>query len=256
MKLEIARDGVTKMNKAVYRFVLIEYPLPLPWEWNQITAFISYEKSLGNPLEIICEDKDTLSKTLAAADSLDGSEYIPPVKEAAERFVYHATDAGAAAKILQSGRLLSAAKVHGMTGEELAVLRRDTGWEDPPDFYEYIMFGWGTHLVGDYVVLSENFPAEDDFAAGNFDAGVRFYFQYNDMLRHSGHVFDGYHPMKIKDEVKLSDYLYACIVPEQYRDFISSCAPKEFARFIHYLPQRGLDLPTWNANVVTFVNSL
>jgi len=37
------------------------------------------------------------------------------------------------------------------------------------------------------------------------------------MIKHPGYVFDGYHPAKIKDELVLTDYLYACIVPEQYK---------------------------------------
>ena len=36
-------------------------------------------------------------------------------------------------------------------------------------------FGWGTHLVGDYVVLSEDFPCEEDFAKGNFDKDIFTY---------------------------------------------------------------------------------
>ena len=115
------------------------------------------------------------------------------------------------------------------------------------------MFGWGTHLVGDYVVLSENFPNEEDFLKGNFDAGVRFYIRYEDIIKHEGHIFDGYQPIKVKDEVILSDYLYACIVPEQYKKQIENYIPQELANRIYYLPQRGLTLQDWNDKVVNFV---
>lgn len=101
---------------------------------------------------------------------------------AIEELVYHATNAIAAQKILSSDRLLSATKVYGKIGEELAFDRREFGWEDPADFFEYIMFGWGTHLVGDYVVLSENYPEKEDFIKGNFDAGVCFYIRYEDII--------------------------------------------------------------------------
>ena len=37
------------------------------------------------------------------------------------------------------------------------------------------------------------------------------------IMQHPGYVFDGYHPAKAKDEITLSDYLFACIVPAQYR---------------------------------------
>lgn len=256
MILEISNDSVTKIKNGIYHYVLSDYPHIQEWEWNNILAFISYEKAQGQKLEIICEDNDILSIVNNAANKLDGTEYIPPIAEAIEEFVYHATNAISAEKILSEDRLLSATKVNGKTREELALERRKSGWEDPADFYEYIMFGWGTHLVGDYVVLSENFPSEEDFLKGNFDAGVRFYCKYKEIIKHEGHTFDGYHPLKVKDEVVLSDYLYACIVPEQYKEQIENSIPQELTTRVHYLPQRGLTLQEWNDKVVNFVRIL
>ena len=253
MILEISDESVTKLQNGIYHFALVDYPQIQDWEWNGIQAFISYEKAQGQQLEIICADSDILSLVNDLANRLDGTEYIPPIAEAIEEFVYHATNAIAAQKILSSDRLLSATKAYGKTGEELALERREIGWEDPVDFYEYVMFGWGTHLVGDYVVLSENFPNEEDFLKGNFDAGVRFYIRYEDIIKHEGHIFDGYHPIKVKDEVILSDYLYACIVPEQYKKQIENYIPQELADRVYYLPQRGLTLQDWNDKVVNFV---
>lgn len=253
MILEISDEGVTKLQNGRYHFGLVDYPQIQDWEWNGIQAFISYEKAQRQQLEIICADNDILSLVNDLANKLDGTEYIPPIAEAIEEFVYHATNAIAAQKILSSDRLLSATKAYGKTGEELAFERREIGWEDPVDFYEYVMFGWGTHLVGDYVVLSENFPNEEDFLKGNFDAGVRFYIRYEDIIKHEGHTFDGYHPIKVKDEITLSDYLYACIVPEQYKKQIENHIPQELVNRVYYLPQRGLTLQEWNDKVVNFV---
>ena len=220
MILKIANDNRSIIKKGVYLFSLVEYPKIQDWEWNNILAFISYEKACGDKLEIVCENDDILSAVQDAADKIDGKEYIPPIADAIEEFVYHATNVDAAQKILSSGKLLSATKAYGKTGEELAIERKANGWEDPAHFYEYVMFGWGTHLVGDYVVLSEDFPCEEDFAKGNFDAGVRFYIRYKDIIKHKGHTFDGYHPIKVKDEISLFDYLFACIIPEQYKEQI------------------------------------
>ncbi len=256
MILKITNDSISKIKDGVYQFGLVEYPQVQGWEWNGILAFISYEKAWGQQLEIVCEDKDILVRVNKAADELDGTEYIPPVADAIEEFVYHATNVTAAQKILSSGRLLSATNAYGKTGAELALERRESGWGDPADFYEYIMFGWGTHLVGDYVVLSENFPKEEDFLKGNFDAGVRFYIRYEDIIKHEGHTFDGYHPMKVKNEVLLADYLYACIAPEQYREQLESYIPQSLVRKVHYLPQRGLTLQKWNDRVVAFLEEL
>ena len=251
--LKILNQNLSGIKNGIYFFGLSDYPKIQDWEWNNIIAFISYEKAHGHQTEIICEDNNVAALVNNAAAQLDGTEYIPPIAEAIEEFVYHATDVMGAQKILSCGRLLSATKVYGKTGEELALLRRESGWEDPADFYEYIMFGWGDHLVGDYVVLCDNFPSEEDLSKGNFDAGVRFYFRYKDMIRHPGHTFDGYHPLKVKDEIILSDYLYTCIVPEQYRNEIENYISPELVGRVQYLSQRGLTLADWNDKVYNFV---
>lgn len=256
MILEISNENVTKLKNGKYHVVLADYPRIQDWELNGIQAFISYEKAQGQQLEIICADNDILSLVNDLANKLDGTEYIPPIEEAIEEFVYHATNAIAAQKILSSDRLLSATKAYDKTREELALERREIGWEDPVDFYEYVMFGWGTHLVGDYVVLSEEFPKEEDFLKGNFDAGIRFYIKYEDMIKHEGHIFDGYHPIKVKDEIILSEYLYACIVPEQYRNQIENYIPQVLVNRVYYLPQRGLTLQEWNDKVVNFIRMI
>ena len=253
MVLNISKENYSTIKNGVYHFGLSDYPEIKDWEWNSIIAFLSYEKAHGKDTSIICEDSNILSAVNNAATQLNGTEYIPPIEEAIEKFVYHATDVLAAQKILSSGRLLSATKAYGKTGEELAFERREKGWEDPADFYEYIMFGWGDHLVGDYVVLSENFPSEEDFSKGNFDAGVRFYVRYEDIIRHSGHTFDGYHPVKVKDEIILTEYLYACIVPEQYKNQIENYISSELAERVYYLSQRGLTISDWNDKVCDFV---
>ncbi len=256
MTLEIVNGAESVIKNGVYRFGLADYPRIQDWEWNNIRAFLCYEKARGRETEIVCENKDILSSVRNAAYKLDGTEYIPPLAEAAEEFVYHATDVDAAQKILTDGKLLSATKVYGKTGEAIAFERRECEWKDPPDFYEYIMFGWGTHLVGDYVVLSENFPCEEDLLKGNFNAGVRFYIKYEDMIKHKGHTFDGYHAIKVKDEIVLSDYLFACMVPEQYKSRIENCIAQELLPKVHYLTQKGLSLQEWNDKVVAYIKHL
>ncbi|HKM35941.1 MAG TPA: hypothetical protein VJY54_14530 [Lachnospiraceae bacterium] len=256
MILHILNQYESGIKNGVYYFGLREYPEIQNWEWNSIIAFLSYEKSQGRTTEIICEDNTLLLLINLTMSKIDGTEYIPPVEESIEKFVYHATNATAAGQILACGSLLSATKVYKKTGEEIALNRRESGWEDSADFYEYIMFGWGEHLVGDYVVLCENWPNEEDLNVGNFDAGVRFYFLYEELLRHPGHTFDGYHVIKVKEEIKLSDYLFACIVPEQYKSQIEKSIPPELSKKVFYLSQKGMTLTNWNCKVVEFVNKL
>lgn len=253
--LNISNKNLTVIRKGIYYFELSDYPRIKDYEWNNIIAFISYEKAHGRQTEIICEDNNVLTIVNNTANSLDGTEYFPP-KVNGDEFVYHATNVLAAQKILSGGRLLSAINVYGKTGEELTLQRREMGYYDPADYFEYIMFGWGDHLVGDYVVLSENWPSEEDLINGNFNAGVRFYFRYEDMVQHPGHVFDGFHAIKVKDEIILSDYLYACIVPEQYKNQIENHISPVLAMKVHYLPQKGLGIWDWNDRVYDFVCKL
>lgn len=255
MILNLSGRNLTVIKDGVYYLELSDYPRIKDYEWNNIIAFINYEKAHGRKTEIVCEDANVLALVTDAATHLDGTAYIPPEVEGGE-FVYHATDVGASQKILSCGKLLSAVKVYGKTGEELSENRKQRGWDDPADFFEYIMFGWGDHLVGDYVVLSENFPNDQDLAEGNFDAGVRFYIRYEDMIRHPGHTFDGYHAIKVKDEILLSDYLFACIVPEQYKNAIEPHIAPELVGKVHYLTQRGLTLTDWNDKVYQYVCKL
>ena len=86
MVLHIKREseGPSKIKDGTYHYALIDYPKVKEWEWNGILAFISYEKAQGEPLEIICEDRELLALVNKAVNELDGTEYIPPIKEAIE----------------------------------------------------------------------------------------------------------------------------------------------------------------------------
>jgi hypothetical protein len=69
-------------------------------------------------------------------------------------------------------------------------------------------------------------------------------------------VFDGYHPAKIKNELVISDYLYACIIPKQY---INDFAPFIHANIkdrTHYIPQDGLGLCDWTDKVYNYGEEL
>lgn len=111
-------------------------------------------------------------------------------------------------------------------------------------------------MTGDYVVLSENFPNADDLETGNFDAGVRFYIRAEDIMRHPGQVFDGYHPAKVKDEILLSDYLFACIIPEQYKEKLDALVLPNLVSKVHYLSQKGMALSKWNDKVYNYIKRL
>lgn len=251
MILNIAKtQKVGGIENGIYYFVAQDYPHISASELKNAVAFIRYEKLYGRETEIVCEDKQALELINNAAAHLDLTE-MPT-----EKFVYHATDVTAARKILSEGRLLSAVKVRGKTGFELAYEKRNSPWNDPADFFEYIMFCGGDQMTGDWVVLSENTPCEDDLGKGNFNAGVRFYFRYKDLKQHTKHIHDGYHPIKVKDEIVLQDYLHSCIVPEQYKPELENHILPELSPRVFYLPQLGLGISDWAENVYNFVETV
>ncbi len=108
-------------------------------------------------------------------------------------------------------------------------------------------------MTFNYVVLSENFPNKENLENGNFNAGVRFYIRSDAIMRHPGYVFDGCHPAKVKDKIILSDYLFAYIVPEQYRGNLDNFVLPELISKVYYLPQKGMGLSEWNDQVYQFV---
>ena len=256
MTLNITDNNTHVIERGVYYFGLSNYPHIKISELNNILAFINikYEKSYKRQTDIVCQDENVLAiinDVVSHPNKIEGI-LLPTQNE----FIYHATDIKATQRILSEGKLLSAVKAYGKTGEELSFEKQDSLWNDPADYFEFIMFCWGDDMTGDYVVLSENHPDEGDLQIGNFDAGVRFYFRYEDIIRHPGHVFDGYHPVKVKDEIMLSSYLHACIVPEQYKSELEIYNFHGLASKIRYLSQKGIGLTDWNDRVYDYICKL
>ena len=254
MTINLSKDNVGVIERGVYYFALSDEQDITISELKDILAFIKYEKMYGRETKIACQNENILATVNHAI--LNPETIENAVLPAHGAFIYHATSIEAMKKILSSGKLLSAVKVYGKTGSELALNKSDSTWNDPADYFEHIMFCWGDNPTGDYVVLSENFPNENDLIKGNFNAGIRFYFRYEDMCHHPGYTDDGYHATKIKDEIVLSDYFYACIVPEQYRNELKEYDFPQLMSKVHYLPQKGLGLAEWNEKAYDFVSML
>ena len=260
MQVNIANHKATVIENGVYYFSLSNYPQITPLELKNLLHFIEYEKMHNRRTEIVCESESLMMTVnnaivtpviivnMPLPDKIAGCDACSQ-KGCLTEFVYHATDIEATAKILSSGKLLSAVKAFGKTADELAYGKRDSLWNDPADFFEYIMFCWGNCVVGDYVVMSDTPDSE-------FAPGIRLYFRYKDLLRHPGHVFDGYHCIKVKDEIVLSDYLYACIVPEQQKSKLERSVLPELVEKVHYLPQNGLGIYDWSKQIYNFMRRL
>lgn len=253
MILNISNGNANVIERGVYYYGLFDYPQITTSDLEAIIAFINYEKLYGREVEIICDDENILA---VVNNAILNPDKIDNISSTVGEFVYHATSIKATQKILSVGKLFSAEKVYGKSAEELSFEKRNSLWNDPADYFKYIMFCWGDNPTGDYVVLLENFPSEEDLLKGNFNPGIRFYFRYKDIIQHSGHVFDGYHAVKVKDEIVLSDYLYACIVPEQYKNDLDNFILPELTSRVYYIHQKGIGLYDWNGKVIDFVSNL
>ena len=123
-----------------------------------------------------------------------------------------------AIKILECGSLLSPVRARNMTALQLQKESRNAA-KDPEDYFDYIMFAWGNCQAGDRLVMERRlgrFPDEKDLSTG-FTPGVRFFFRYEELIRHPDATFEGVLPLKVKNEVELKDWVYAIVAPSEYR---------------------------------------
>ena len=252
----------------VYYFALSDYPNISPWELKKLLTFMDYEKQHGRQTEMVCENTNILAavkNAIAYPKTVENVLLPTKITECTQckqhgcltRFVCHTAEVENAKKVLTSGKLLSAVKAFDKPADELIMDKRNAAG-DPTDYFEYIMFAWGNCVGGDRLVMERTlgrFPDENDLSI-NFNPGVRFCFRHDDIIRHPGYVFDGYHPAKIKGELVLSDYLYACIIPEQHRNEFEKLIQPEIADKIYYLSQNGLGLWDWAEKVYEFLERI
>lgn len=128
--------------------------------------------------------------------------------------VCHATTVESAAAIVECGRILSACRALGACPEEMAHDPRNAAG-DPPDYFEYIMWGPGNCTAVDKLVFERtvgHVPSWEEFEA-HFQPGVRFLFRGGDLQNHPRFTDDGIHG-KIRDELELDPYLVLAAVPE------------------------------------------
>jgi len=272
MQVNIANHECTIIWDGVYYFVLSDYPNISTWEIKKLLAFMDYEKRHSRETEIICENKDILiavNNAIASPETVEHALLPAKITECTAckqhccltEYVCHTATPENAKKILTGGKLLSAVKAFGKTSDELVSDKRNAAG-DPADYFDYIMFAWGNCQAGDRLVMERNFNGNINYEEfvealdNNFSPGVRFYFRHKDIVQHPGYVFDGYHPAKIKDELILSDYLYACIIPEQYKSEFENLIQPEIADKICYIPQNGLGLWDWSEKVYDFIERI
>ena len=171
-------------------------------------------------------------------------------------FVCHTTSIENAKSILACGKILSAIKAWGKTGDELAKEPGNAAG-DPPDFFENIVFAFGNCQAGDRIVMERNLnrmPTEQDLSI-DFQPGVRFYFIHSDISNHPNYLYDGFDPAKIKDEIILSEYLFACIIPKEHEGEFRNIIPTGLLDKVFYIDNDCKDIWDWSDKVYNFIVS-
>ena len=264
MTINIANHGGPIIWEGVYDFALSDYPNISNWELKKLTKCIEYEKNHNRETKIVCENKDILKAVnhAIANPELYLSTPKPNIitynactecrhKGCLTGYLCHATGIESAKSIFKRGKLLSTARVRNMTGEELAAEREASpfkGFNDPPDYYDYIMFSWGNCFIGDKIVMEKllgRYPDEHDLSAG-FKPGVRFYFTYDAIANHKNVAEDGSHPAKIKDELLLLDYLHCCIIPADNKAGFECIVPANLTDRVFYIENDCKDIWEWS----------
>ena len=262
MLIKIGDFEFSAVWDGVFYKKLSQYPTVTHWEKRNIIEFVEYEVSYGRECLIECENADTLAEVRHALQNrevyrnaarpalITECTACPVRKGCVTEFVCHTTSVENAVKILECGSLLSAVKARNVPVGELMAESRNAA-NDPVDYFEYIMLSWGNCQAGDRLVMERKlgrFPDDTDLSV-DFTPGIRFYFRYDDLVKHPGRVFDGVLPMKIRDEIILKDWLYALVIPVHLRAAMKPFIPECLSDRVIYVEHDCKDIWDWSEKV-------
>lgn len=171
-------------------------------------------------------------------------------------FVCHTAPVENALKIFECGALQAPTKWRGVPASVLKAEKRNAA-NDPEDYFDYVMFAWGNCQAGDRLVMERmlgRFPNEKDLSDA-FTPGVRFFFKYDEIITHPNTVFEGVLPLKIKEELRLSDWVHTIVIPENERTRFDSVIPNELTNKVFYLENDCPDIWGWSEKVYEFVKN-
>jgi hypothetical protein len=264
--IKIGDFEYTEVWDGIFYKKLANYPQISDWEIRTIIEFIEYESTYGRECSIECENTDLLNrineqikkKELYLAtprpELLTECTACPYRKGCVTDYVCHTTSLDNAIKIFECGKLLSAFRARQVPIEQLMNEKRNAA-NDPADYFEYIMFAWGNCQAGDRLVMErelERFPNEEDLSA-YFKPGIRFYFRYDELIKHPGATFDGVLPVKIKDEIILKDWVYRIIIPTSLKSKTEGSIPSYLKNRVTYVENDCKDIWDWSEKVYRIV---
>lgn len=269
MKINIGKHEFTELWDGVLYKALSDYPRVSDNEMKDIIDFAAYEKANHRKIEIMADRPDILKYVqteLKKPDKYRSVRRPEIIRECTAcqirggcmtDLVCHTAPLENAIKILECGSLLSAVRARKLPDTELQKEKRNAA-NDPVDFFHYVMFSWGNCQAGDRLVMERKLdrsPTAEDMGVG-FTPGVRFYFKYEELEKHPQAVHDGFLPIKVKDEVVLSDYVYAVIVPEEYKEKLEVLIPGKLKDRTYYMDHENMDVWQWSEKVYSFVRAI
>lgn len=266
MLIKIGTFDITECWDGVFYKKLSAYPKITDWEIQNVLDFIGYENENGRSCEIEAEDsilqkiecykKDCKYRVNPPA-IIKECVACPKYKGCMTDFICHTSPIENAMKIMDCGCLLSPVQARGLTAKELKSENRNAA-NDPEDYFDYIMFAWGNCQAGDRLVMERKlgrFPDEEDLSKG-FTPGVRFFFRYDKLVTHPDAIFDGVLPLKVKNKVVLSDWIWAIIVPANYKPLFETHISAELKDKVYYLQNDCKDIWEWSEKVYEYAKSL
>ena len=266
MLIKIGDFECTMVWDGVFYKKLSNYPQLSDWEIRTIIEFVEYERKYGRECEIECDDTIVLNLIQEAITHKEAYINIPRPKLITEctacpyrkgcvtDYVCHTTSKDNAVSIFKGGKLLSALKARNVSVEELMSEKRNAA-KDPADFFEYVMLAWGNCQAGDRLVMEralERFPSEEDLSV-NFNPGVRFYFKYDQLIKHPNTICDGALPMKVKDEIILTDWVYKIVIPLTLREELELFIPNDLRARVIYVENDCKDIWDWSEKVYKII---
>jgi len=113
------------------------------------------------------------------------------------------------------------------------------------------MFTFGNCIAGDNLVMERSLgktPTPEELKY-RFNPGVRFYFNYIDLVGHPRFCSDGYHYCKVKDSIDLNDYMVVAIAPESTRVTLSKATDLKLRNRLSFINRdKYTDLNSWSQN--------
>ena len=268
MLIKIGQFEFSECWDGVFYKKLSNYPHITEWEIQSVLDFEKYERANNRASDV--EATEDILREIEAYRSKYESGYrvsppdkitectaCPKYKGCLTDLVCHTSPVENAIKILDCGSLLSPVRARKMTAKELVDESRNAA-NDPEDYFQYIMFSWGNCQSGDRLVTERRlgrFPSDNDLDA-DFVLGVRFFFRYDELIKHDNAVFEGVLPLKIKDELILKDWVYVIVIPDLYRELLEPYVSEDLRSRVHFISCNGMNIWEWSEFVYGYVKGL